>query len=809
MNTTFTRSLLLSAFVALIALQANAQVSGRVYVNDNQSFPFCNVALIRVHDSSMVSTSTTDSAGIYVLPIAGNDIVMVLAFYPGYGKKYSIPFFVSDKNASYKVDDIKLEGTSLFLKGVQVSAEKPFIEHQLDKTIYNIENSIIAAGNNVLEVLKKLPGITVDINNNIAVMGKGGVMVLIDGRTSYMSAEDLANYLKSINASQIEKIEVITNPSAKYDAAGKAVINIIFKKDKNIGFNGEVTTGAEQGFYGGLHEGINMNYKLKHWNFFGSYSYSYNKSLNYNLLTYGFLNNDVIQNEFISNNVRTFTEQDNSERAGVDFTPTDKQTIGFVFDGSQMNSVLNKTYVNSMYTGAASQLDSTMILNGHRNHLTNNLSYDMYYNWKIDSAGKELNADMEYDNFTQHFRELDITNYYATDGTLLHSPTNLLFFLPINVSVIAAKIDYTQPLGKKGKLDLGLKASTVSTANIADYKNVVDNVYYVDTTKTNNFSYTENIYAGYANYSYKASSKLFLQTGLRGEETQSKGVQIVHDTTFTRSYFNLFPSALVNYKLDSNNTLNLSYSRRISRPDYHSLNPFILVINPYTFDEGNPDLLPTIVNILEASLSLGRYVNITAGYSFQNNVISQVTYENAKTFVSYDIPENLSNANTYYTLWTITIPVSTWFTSMNTINGWRDDYYGELQGADFSNIHYSWYANSLNTFALKKGWSAELSFQYASLRIEGINLYQPFYTVDAGIKKRFAKDRGTVSFNVSDIFQSENQNYTEQYLNTNFTEDFHRDSRRVHLTLTWKLGRSEFERQEKQKAAADEMNRVK
>jgi hypothetical protein len=220
-------------------------------------------------------------------------------------------------------------------------------------------------------------------------------------------------------------------------------------------------------------------------------------------------------------------------------------------------------------------------------------------------------------------------------------------------------------------------------------------------------------------------------------------------------------------------------------------------------------LLPTIVNILEASLSLGRYVNITAGYSFQNNVISQVTYENAKTFVSYDIPENLSNANTYYTLWTITIPVSTWFTSMNTINGWRDDYYGELQGADFSNIHYSWYANSLNTFALKKGWSAELSFQYASLRIEGINLYQPFYTLDAGIKKRFAKDRGTVSFNVSDIFQSENQNYTEQYLNTNFTEDFHRDSRRVHLTLTWKLGRSEFERQEKQKAAADEMNRVK
>ncbi len=252
-----------------------SQIKGKVIDVTGKPLPYCQVGLIRASDSAIVIASSSDESGKFIFEAKDYGSFRITATYIGYKTFYSPVFSITKENKQYDAGNIVLEMDSKTIKNVDIIAQKPFMEYKSDRTVYNIENSIISAGNNALEVLKKLPGVKIDNNDNISVNGESGVLIMIDGRTSYMSATDAGNYLRSLDASQIEKIEVITNPSAKYDASGSVILNIIRKKNKNAGLNAIVTSGYAQGMYGRGNENMNVNYSVKKWNLFANYGYNF------------------------------------------------------------------------------------------------------------------------------------------------------------------------------------------------------------------------------------------------------------------------------------------------------------------------------------------------------------------------------------------------------------------------------------------------------------------------------------------------------------------------------------------------------
>ncbi|HXC06307.1 MAG TPA: outer membrane beta-barrel protein, partial [Bacteroidia bacterium] len=385
------------------------------------------------------------------------------------------------------------------LKNVVVEAQKPFVEHQIDRTVYNIENSIIAAGNNGIEILKKLPGVFVDNNDGITIRGKAGVLVMLDGKTTYMSSTDLGNYLKSLDASQIEKIEVITNPSAKYDASGNAIINIILRKDKNLGFNAQVSMTYRQSTRNGGGPSINMDYRTHKFNFFGMFNLGIGTNENYS----------EQQNQYtLGGNTTTISDKEkissfgvyNYGRLGADYTPDKRQTLGFSGEYFVANVDRTQTTTTSIHnTGTAA--DSSLALNGTGGLFSTRYNANLNYIFKIDSLGRELSANADFVTSSSLSNQQDITTYSYASSLYNREPTIMQYRFPSALTIMAAKVDYTQPLFKKGKLETGVKESQVNSDNPAQYWNVMQGVAVPDMGRTNHFIYKENIFSAYLNLS--------------------------------------------------------------------------------------------------------------------------------------------------------------------------------------------------------------------------------------------------------------------------------------------------------------------
>ena len=351
----------------------------------------------------------------------------------------------------------------------------------------------------------------------------------------------------------------------------------------------------------------------------------------------------------------------------------------------------------------------------------------------------------------------------------------------------------------------------VNTDNNAQYWNLLNGVNIPDISKSNHFLYTENINAGYLNFSRTFSKKIEAQFGLRAEQTKSKGMQEANDSTVKRTYINLFPSVFVSWKLDTNHTVNFSYSRRIDRPDYTELNPFRFYSNPYLYGIGNPYLLPQLSDNFELSHVFKNFLSTSIGYLHMRNVITEVNFQDYSTQISYSTSQNLSTYNAYNILIAATLHPTKWWTSLNSANIFHDHYFGsiQIQQGDYSNSLITGIFNTLNSFNFKNNWSFEISFLYRTTNLDGLTINKPIYILTAGIKKKFADGKGTLTLNCQDVLWSDRSTTTEIFQNVNYLNTFYRDTRRINLSLSWKLGWSQYQREEKKKSAEEEINRVK
>lgn len=806
--------LLLALPLLLCAAVTRAQqITGSVKDDQGKALSGATVTLKKVKDSALVKLAATNATGQYTFTgiNAGNYFVAVT--FTGHSAKTSASFAVGSGAGTITVPEITLIKTTGNLKEVVVAARKPMVEVKADKTILNVEGTINSVGQDALELLRKSPGVMVDKDDNLTVSGKNGVQVFVDGRPTPFTGKDLSDYLKTLQSSSIEAIEIITNPSAKYEAAGNAgIINIRLKKNKSYGTNGSVNAGYNIGITPKYNAGFAINNRNKYVNVFGNYSY--NDNSNENNIN---LHREVLDTLFDGRSKLNVSNKSHNFKAGVDYFINKRSTLGIMANGSFSDQHLDNYSHTPISYIPSKVVDRILIADNSNKNTKNNINGNLNYRY-ADSSGHELNIDADYGSYRNRSDQYQPNDYWDP-GQTTHLYSRIYFMnAPTDINVYSLKADYEQNF-KKGRLGLGGKISYVESNNDfnrfdVDAGDRVTKFY--DTSRSNNFVYKEQINAGYINYNRQFKG-FMIQAGLRVENTHATGRSqgfswdgakyIPYDSTFTRNYTNLFPSAAITLNKKPTSQYSLTFSRRIDRPNYQNLNPFEFKLDEYTYQKGNTSLRPQYTNSVGITHTYMYRLNTTLNYSHVKDIFSQLVdvTEKSKAFITQ---KNLATQDI------VSLNVSypfqyKWYSIFGNLNAYYSKYKAD-NGPD-KKINLDVYA--LNFFAqqtvkLGKGWTGEMSGFYSSPTIwQGTIKSSNIWSVDGGFQKTVLKGAGNIKASVSDIFHTLKWKGTSDYAGQHTVASGNFESRQFKLNFTYRFGNSQVKAARQRKTGVEEENK--
>jgi outer membrane receptor protein involved in Fe transport len=771
---------------SILRSQNNASVDGKVTDSLGQSLSFASVSLMKAADSTLVKADLTNESGAFYITGLQPSEYYIVVYFTGF-KKYSSPkFFLNDHDK--KTIDFHLVSATKNLKEVEVMVQKPFIEHFADKTVVNVENSIVSVGNSVYDVLERSPGVSIDQDGNISLKGKQGLNVMIDGKPVQMSSDQLSSYLKGMSSSSVSKIELITNPSSKYDAAGTAgIIDIKTKKGRKDGFSSSLYGSYGQGQYEKINAGASFNFKKKKFNWFGNYDYGKRRDF-YDLdLDRTFYSHDTPVTKYSQHNFVMFPFNVHNAKLGCDFYAGTQTTIGFVAGGNT-NHFTSEGYSNSKTLNGDDELQYYFNTDNDADEARDNGFANISIKHTIDTTGKELKADLDYANYSNPIKQNFRNTYLDPDGNSYLSPTSIRTSVKANLQIYSAKVDYSHPVDPTLKFETGLKSSYVTADNDKEFFNTNNGIEVLDTGKTNHFLYNENINAAYLNAN-KEFEKISFQLGLRGEQTLVHGNQVTSHITFERNYAQLFPSAFVLYKLNKKNNISFSYSRRINRPNYQSLNPFILYVDPTFYKQGNPFLEPELSNNFEFSYSFDDNLNVMAYYNYNRRSISAVLLQDDINKITIQTEQNMDHVEYYGLSLNVTLKPFKWWNSYYDMNLYNGTYTGSQQGENYQRSNTVFSINTTNSFVFNKGFSSELTFFYKTRELYSVLDINPSSSLNIGIKKTFMDKKLTAKLSGNDILYTNNTSGGVQFSTINEKFVRHRDTRVVTLSLTWIIGK--------------------
>jgi outer membrane receptor protein involved in Fe transport len=783
------------------------KITGSLVTEQGKPADYATVSLLRAKDSSVIKSSLSNETGKYTIERVSAGTYLIKATIIGYDKSISGPVTVA-ANATVEVPALQLLPATKTLKAVSITATKPLIERKIDRTVVNVENSILAAGNSAMEILERAPGVTVDKDDKISLKGKQGVTVMIDGKLTYLSASQLAGLLRSTDGNTIQSIEIITNPSAKYDAAGNSgIINIKMKKNRAAGSNGSFSA---TGGYGNNHKAsssLNMNHKDGKLNIFGNYSYVNNKrpqDINLNRT----INNSGVNTFFNESTDMLANRSSHNYKLGADYDLSKTNTLGIQLSG--YNSAFNaNTFNNTIISPDQINQSARTTTGNNSRERYNNFAANINNRMVFDSLGKELSMDVDYSNFNNTQSNNYNNNFFLADGQTLRTSSILRNSLPTKINIATYKADYTNPIGKTMKVEAGVKFSYVGTNNDLRTDSVLNNNWVVDAGRTNLYKYTENINAGYVNFS-QSWKKTSIQAGLRAEQTNSKGDSrdVFNVTTINeRHYLSWFPSVFVNHELSDNHSLGINYSRRIDRPSYDDLNSFVQILNAYTYMQGNPNLKPQFTNSFELSYTLKKKYNATLGYSKTTDVMAEIPKQIDDKKVTFVTRENLAEQNNYNLNLSLPFTITKWWNMNNNITGFYMGF--KAPELDINTGQFAANGNSINTFTVSKTVKFESTLNYQSPLTYGLFRISRQYGIDAGVSKSFAAKKATLKFSVSDVFNTRQQYLTVQQGNLNFNVFQKNETRVARLTFTYNFGNTKIQARKRSGGAEDEKSRVK
>lgn len=785
-------------------------IKGQLQDTEQSHIAFANLVLYQSSDSVMVKVETSDETGLFKfqgIPV-GN--YFLKATYVGFSDLTKENIQLADAE-QIDLGVLSFRAADTELAEVTVTATRALVEVKPDRTVFNVEGTINSVGSDAISLLRKAPGVTVDNNNSINVLGRSGVLLYVDGKRLPLTGEDLSNYLQNLQAVQIDRIDIITNPGARYEAEGNAgIIDIRLKKDKSHGSNGSVSGTFSQGRYSRYNVNGSGNYRNKNLNAFGSLGFS--DGDRYNDIFFVGEQNGVITDE---TNEMVNGRRNYEARFGTDFFISEKQTIGFLASAGKAdgdNNNFNRIFISSQTT--PSIVDSTLLADN-----TSTSSQDRYtfnINYRFDNRkGRSLNLDVDYGKYKNDSDRFQPNRYYnAKEDTLLTEIINR-FNTPTTIDIYTFKVDYEEPfLG--GKLGLGSKLSRVVSDNTFLVFDDVDGETIQDNNRSNQFDYDENVYAGYLSFTRPLGKKFNISAGLRAEQTDAVGnLQVfIPDSTVAPvdlNYLSWFPSAGLTWQVNRMNVLALNYGRRINRPDYNILNPFRNQLSQLSYEKGNPFLSPEIVNNVELGYTYAYRYNFKLAYSRTSDQITRLIgpddVDPRAGFISW---ANLAQQTVFSLNISAPVQVNKWWSAYFNFSASHLDNqadYGDEGVVDVQAFTYSIYQQ--HTFTLPAGFKGEISGYFAGPGVwGGVFEYETSWSLDIGLQRKFLQDQLNVRLAASDLFYQTGWDGVSEFNGLISTGSGRWDSRQVSLSISYRFGNNNVKSRKRKTGLEDEAGRV-
>jgi iron complex outermembrane recepter protein len=783
--------IMISMFLFLSPAKAQT-LKGRLVDSLQAPVPYISVALLKAKDSSIIKGTNTDGRGDFIFRELNKDSLLIKVVGVGFEEIFPA-IYVVDSLSDLNAGTLVLHPAAYNLNEVSVTVMKKLIEFKHGNIIVNVENSPLAVGNSLYDLLSRLPTVSV-INDDISIQGKGGARILMDERILQMSGQQLITVLKGIRASSIEKIEILKNPPVKYDAEGVGFISVKTKKLKISGFSGSVNIDYQQGFYANKDAGLLLNYKGKSFAVFSGISCGNDESL-FTLLFSKNVTNDGVTINF---NELTKEKQSNlfaSYIFGADWYLNNKNTLGFRIEGSDGRSMPDLKGVNSLNTDILGYRE--MIFTSFRPNAWNYVNYNLNSEHQFDTLGTKLRFSFDYSP-NLDLNSGDYENYFydslgntAFPPLLFKSDNNLRFI------IYTARLDFEKQLNKTLKLETGLKGNDQNmTTNFAfSNKELLTGEYVIDTAFTNGFTYKEHIYAGYINF-LKEYKTISFQIGCRAENTAIRASSETGSITYKRDYFNLFPMLSIDYNPSEEHSFQLAYNRRIDRPDYTSFNPYRQFTNLFTSTRGNPYLLPEYYHNIEFTHGFQGGLYNTIGFSVVDNLFYQYQIQNDNTGETVITESNLDKRYNYdYSLF-LSTDVTDWW-ELNFESSVRyATFSGTVNGKSYWGDAFPYLFSTENQFSFPKSFKVELSGRYFGATKEVLSNDKSRWAVDVAIQKNFLNDKLNITIGMNDIFYTWISATNAQYLNVNSTFKTTEDTRRFKIGISYNFGKVKVEQRE-------------
>lgn len=799
-------------FAMMLSLSASTfaqtyTIKGKIVdQNTNENLMFVNCVLYNAKDTlKQVSGVAADTNGVFQFKnIKKQDLLLTLTFV-GYEKKV-----IEIKSSSFNGNILDL-GTIILktlgegIKEVEIIAQKDRIKLDADKMTMNIDKNTASSVTNAFELLKKAPGISIDNDDNLKLNGKGGVLIQFQSRDMKLPWKSMVQILKGIPSSQIDKFEIINNPSAKYDAEGVAgIINIIFKQDKNQGLNASLGTDVYYSEVLSKIGNLNVNYVDDKWTSSLSFSAtSWAQNMENNSERKVGIGLDTIRS--MENQNFEWASQNYNLNLGTDYQINKKNSVGLYFTYSNNttptinypSATIISNLRNGVYVDSLAYKSQSSMYNNSNNYLIN-----ANYQHKFDTLGQNLSFNFDYvwnDGKDKSSAENKYYNYFINTinpykQELINNSTNSTY------SSYVFRGDYFKPFSPTFSFETGLKLGFTRVNN--DYVSLLDNVN--QTNRSNNFIYDENINAIYGSLKKSFSQKTSLRLGLRVENTNIKGNQVKYDSSFTQNYTNLFPNLSFSHSFSDKSTLNFAYNLRISRPSYNNLNPFTLWSNDYTYSKGNPELKPQYTHNFSLQHTFMYVLFSSLTYSYTKDIVSEIPFTSANGFITYSMPENIQNSHNLNLNLSASIPIKPWWTIVCYLSENYTNNNSQKDGLSFNNEFFTFMGYGSSSFTLPKNYKLSLSGYYMNGGTWGVYKYKSFYGLNINANKTFFKDLLTVSVGVNNLLSRKGSSVSYNYGNTSWKQDQTFNSTMISAGIKINIGKNYNNTLDKKRDAFDE-----
>ncbi len=798
---------MLIIILALIGKVSGQPVSNRItgsVIDENSNpIPFAVLQLYKEHDTVPVKGVIASERGIFELVNVPAGRYTLRA--SGMGQKpFNTPGFEIKDTGTVTFNSLLLQPSGKQLTEVVVKGRKPVVEQKIDMTVINVQGSVLAEANNSLEVIQLAPGVKISDNEDqITMNGKEGVDVMINGKLSKLSGRDLVKFLKSMRSNTLQSVEVISNPSSRYDVSGnRGILNIKMKKVQMEGVNGSVNTELSQGEHTRGDVGGEINYARNNFNVYGYLGYHFGK-----------YRTTYIQDRQVSmdRKAKTFNQQNNAVdqwsdpvvRVGADYNIDKFSSVGIVVELEHSHNKKRYDTYNTIQPFGSSSTDSTIYTGSYAPNVRKWNTYNLNYHY-TDTSGTAFNVDID-----NSFYGYNVDNYLS-NRTLTRREDSSLFYTNTKINILTFKADYSREFASNIKLEAGIKFSLVTSRNQFSTSNTREGIYQPDSSRTNNFKYDENVNAGYLNIG-KQIGKWGLQLGVRVEQSNVKGIyRDLSDKQTVKpdsTYLNILPTAFLSYLPHEDHAFRLSFSQRIKRPDYESLQPVFYQLDAYSYFVGNPYLKPQKNSTAEFSYTYKSKVTFTASYTRTTDYFNPLVYQIGQ--VIYQTEQNTGNMDSWNFTANYPFSITKWWSCRNMVTVFYNSYKGQLLQGYLNNGQWSGGFTTTQRFILPEKFILQITARY-NLPVQRLIYYEETYgSVGFSVNKKMMGGKGMLRVGCSDLFHTMNKNTTVDFGDLKYTQNNKWESRSAFIEMSYRFGNTRIKQpKERETGNTDERERA-